>query len=134
MGLELAFWICFGIAAYTYVGYPLLLALSCLFKKDRRTLAPFRGTVSIIVAARNEEASLERRLRELLQWLADCGVAGEIVVAMIGDEATVKRYYPEGDTIRFQPANARLQPIMVRKSEFRSVDILGIVVGVYRKL
>jgi repressor LexA len=60
--------------------------------------------------------------------------SGEIVVAMIGDEATVKRYYPEGDTIRFQPANARLQPIMVRKSEFRSVDILGIVVGVYRKL
>jgi repressor LexA len=59
---------------------------------------------------------------------------GEIVVAMIGDEATVKRYYPEGDQIRFQPANSRLQPIVVRRSEFRSVDILGIVVGVYRKL
>jgi repressor LexA len=60
--------------------------------------------------------------------------SGEIVVAMIGEEATVKRYYPEGDQIRFQPANARLQPIMVRRSEFRSVNILGIVVGVYRKL
>ena len=32
---------------------------------------------------------------------------GDIVVAMINDEATVKRYYPEGDSIRFQPANAR---------------------------
>lgn len=59
---------------------------------------------------------------------------GEIVVAMIEGEATVKRYYPEGDRIRFQPANANMDPIIVRKSEFKSVDIIGIVVGVYRKL
>jgi repressor LexA len=59
---------------------------------------------------------------------------GDIVVAMIEGEATVKRYYPEGDVIRFQPANSNMQPIIVRKSEFRSVDIIGIVVGVYRKL
>jgi len=59
---------------------------------------------------------------------------GDIVVAMIEGEATVKRYYPEGDHIRFQPANSNMQPIIVRKAEFRSVDIIGIVVGVYRKL
>jgi repressor LexA len=59
---------------------------------------------------------------------------GEIVVAMIEGEATVKRYFPEGDVIRFQPANATMQPILVRQSEFRSVDILGVVVGVYRQL
>ncbi len=60
--------------------------------------------------------------------------SGEIVVAMIEGEATVKRYYPEGDRIRFQPANSNMQPIIVRKADFRSVDIIGIVVGVYRKL
>ncbi len=59
---------------------------------------------------------------------------GEIVVAMIEGEATVKRYFPEGDRIRFQPANSRLEPIFVKKSEFRQTDILGIVVGVYRKV
>ena len=59
---------------------------------------------------------------------------GEVVVAMIEDEATVKRYYPEGDTIRFQPANAAMSPILVRKRDFRSVDLLGVVIGVYRKL
>lgn len=59
---------------------------------------------------------------------------GEIVVAMINDEATVKRYYPEGDAIRFQPANARMEPIYVRKRDFRSVNILGVVIGVYRKM
>ncbi len=60
--------------------------------------------------------------------------SGDIVVAMIEGEATVKRYYPEGDRIRFQPANSNMQPIIVRRSDFKSVDIIGIVVGVYRKL
>ncbi len=59
---------------------------------------------------------------------------GEIVVAMIEGEATVKRFYPEGEVIRFQPANAAMQPIFVRQSDFRSIDILGVVIGVYRQL
>ncbi|HPH69241.1 MAG TPA: transcriptional repressor LexA [Kofleriaceae bacterium] len=59
---------------------------------------------------------------------------GEIVVAMIEGEATVKRYFPEGDRIRFQPANCNMAPIIVRKADFKSVDIIGIVVGIYRKL
>ncbi len=59
---------------------------------------------------------------------------GDIVVAMINDEATVKRYYPEGDSIRFQPANSAMQPIMVRKRDFKAVNLIGIVVGVYRKM
>jgi repressor LexA len=59
---------------------------------------------------------------------------GEVVVAMLGDEATVKRYYPEGDTIRFEPANSAMGPIIVRKRDFRSVNLLGVVIGVYRKL
>jgi repressor LexA len=59
---------------------------------------------------------------------------GEIVVAMIEDEATVKRFYPEGDRVRFQPSNPRLQPIYVRREEFRETQIIGVVVGVYRKM
>lgn len=59
---------------------------------------------------------------------------GEIVVALIEDEATCKRYYPEGDRIRFQPANSRMEPIYVRKADFRSTMILGLVVGVYRQV
>ncbi len=58
----------------------------------------------------------------------------DIVVALIEDEATVKRFYPEGDRMRFQPANRSMQPIYVHKSEFRSTMILGIVIGVYRKM
>ena len=54
--------------------------------------------------------------------------------SMIEDEATVKRYYPEGDSIRFQPANSQMQPIIVKKRDFKSVNLIGIVVGVYRKM
>ena len=59
---------------------------------------------------------------------------GEIVVALIGDEATVKYYYPEKDYIRFQPANKDMAPILVRASDFKPTMLLGVVVGVYRKL
>jgi repressor LexA len=59
---------------------------------------------------------------------------GDIVVAMIEDEATVKRYFPEGDNIRFQPANSAMQPIYVRKRDWKSVNLIGVVVGVYRKM
>ena len=59
---------------------------------------------------------------------------GEIVVALIEDEATVKRYYPEGDRVRFQPSNPRLKPIYVAREEFRETQIIGVVVGVYRRM
>jgi repressor LexA len=59
---------------------------------------------------------------------------GDIVVAMIENEATCKRYYPEKDRIRFQPAHPTMKPIYVNKSDFRQTDILGIVVGVYRQV
>jgi repressor LexA len=59
---------------------------------------------------------------------------GEIVVALIGDEATVKYYHPEKDYVRFQPANDQMAPILVRASDFRPTMLLGIVVGVYRRI
>ena len=59
---------------------------------------------------------------------------GDIVVALIGDEATVKYFYPERDYVRFQPANSQMAPILVRASDFKSTMLLGKVVGVYRRL
>ena len=54
---------------------------------------------------------------------------GEIVVALIGDEATVKTFYKEKDHIRLQPENSSMDPIIVPTCE-----ILGKVVGVFRKI
>jgi repressor LexA len=59
---------------------------------------------------------------------------GDIVIALIGEEATCKRYYPEGERVRFQPANAAMAPIYVHRRDFRETMIIGKVVGIYRKL
>jgi len=53
---------------------------------------------------------------------------GEIVVALIEDEATVKTFYKEKDYIRLQPENSTMDPIIVKE-----VAILGKVVGLFRK-
>ena len=54
---------------------------------------------------------------------------GETVVAMIDNEATVKRFYKEKSRIRLQPANKRMKPMY-----FDNVDIAGKVVGLVRHL
>ena len=54
---------------------------------------------------------------------------GEIVVALIGDEATVKTFYKEKDHIRLQPENSSMDPIIVP-----TCQILGRVAGVFRKM
>jgi repressor LexA len=56
---------------------------------------------------------------------------GEIVVAIINDnDATLKRFFHEGDTIRLQPANPSMSPILAKPGE---VEIRGVVIGVLRK-
>jgi len=56
---------------------------------------------------------------------------GEIVVALVGDEATTKRFYNEGRTVRLQPENELYEPIIVNADE---VQLVGRVVGVLRQL
>lgn len=54
---------------------------------------------------------------------------GAIVVALVGEEATVKRFYPKGEMIELHPANASMSPIVVPAEE---VTLQGIVVGLQR--
>ena len=54
---------------------------------------------------------------------------GEIVVALIGEEATVKRYFRESDHIRLQPENEAMEPIRTTDAK-----VLGKVVGVFRRV
>jgi repressor LexA len=59
----------------------------------------------------------------------DTAADGEIVVALVGEEATVKRFFREDDHIRLQPENDALEPIRSRE-----VNVLGRVVGVMRRV
>ena len=54
---------------------------------------------------------------------------GDIVVALLGEEATVKRFFKEADHIRLQPENETMEPIRSKE-----VKVLGRVVGLLRSV
>ena len=58
---------------------------------------------------------------------------GEIVVVLIEDEATIKRIFKKRDLLRLEPANPKMEPIVVRKGE-KKVAIVGKVIGIFRKM
>jgi repressor LexA len=60
---------------------------------------------------------------------ADEAANGEIVVALLGDEATVKRFYRERNAIRLEPENEAHEPIRTQEAE-----LLGKVIGVFRQV
>jgi repressor LexA len=59
----------------------------------------------------------------------DTASDGEIVVALVGEEATVKRFFREADHVRLQPENASMEPI-----RSKDVRVLGRVVGLFRNV
>lgn len=54
---------------------------------------------------------------------------GDIVVALLEDEATIKRFYKESDHIRLQPENSHMEPLIVK-----DCSIVGTVVAVFRRI
>jgi len=59
----------------------------------------------------------------------DTAQDGDVVVALVGEEATVKRFFREADHVRLQPENASMEPIRSRE-----VQIMGRVVGLFRSV
>jgi repressor LexA len=59
----------------------------------------------------------------------DTAADGDIIVALLGEEATVKRYFEEQDHIRLQPENESMEPIRSRE-----VRVIGKVVGLMRSI
>ena len=60
---------------------------------------------------------------------ADVASDGEIVVALLGEEATVKRFFREKDHVRLQPENSSMKPL-----RSRDASVVGRVVGVFRRV
>jgi repressor LexA len=59
----------------------------------------------------------------------DTALNGEIVVALVGEDATVKRFFKESDHIRLQPENEAMEPIVTPDAQ-----VIGKVVGVLRRV
>jgi repressor LexA len=60
----------------------------------------------------------------------DSAVSGDMVVALIDDEATLKRFYPEGEQVRLQPANHTMAPLFLPAGKVR---VQGVAVGLMRR-
>jgi biofilm PGA synthesis N-glycosyltransferase PgaC len=83
--LVLLFWGCAAIVLYAYLAYPLVLAVLAKLRPARAKIpSDFRGSVSIIVAAHNEQETIRRRVEELTRLLTDSGVEAELIVASDG--------------------------------------------------
>jgi repressor LexA len=60
-------------------------------------------------------------------------VRGQIVAALIGDEATLKTYLPQGGLVILLPANPAYDPIVFDRANGESLRILGVAVGLMRR-
>ncbi|MCB9519415.1 MAG: glycosyltransferase [Myxococcales bacterium] len=72
-----------AVVLYVYLGYPVALAIARRFRRRVVQRAPYRGSVSVLVAAYNEQAAIASKLENLLAMTTD-GVAVDIVVASDG--------------------------------------------------
>jgi repressor LexA len=60
----------------------------------------------------------------------DAASTGDMVVALVDEEATLKRFYPEGEQIRLQPSNSAMAPLLVPAGKVR---VQGVAVGLMRR-
>ncbi len=95
---------------------------------DRRSVATMGTTCLRVKGDSMKDAGILEGDYVVVQQTDDAA-NGSIVVAMIEDEATVKRFYREKDRVRLQPANKAYKPIRTRDAK-----VLGRVVGVFRSL
>jgi len=84
--LEWFFWVCFALATYTYIFYPILLVLANCLVRHERAIGPVQTSVSFLLPVHNEAQNLERRLDELSRMIEVSGLRGEIIV--ISDAST----------------------------------------------
>ena len=91
---ELLFWLSGACVVYPYVIYPLALVVLARWRGRpvERSATGVRPTVSVVLAAFNEEATIVRRVREFLAVFAQSGVTGEVIVVSDGStDSTAER-------------------------------------------
>jgi cellulose synthase/poly-beta-1,6-N-acetylglucosamine synthase-like glycosyltransferase len=99
---EIAFWISFSVVAYTYFGYPALLALLVRPKSHPsfRTVQS-RVSVSVVIAAHNEAKTISSRVSGMIRQMSEAETAGEVIVVSDGStDETAKCVRELGGPVR----------------------------------
>src|SRR5260370_6219369 len=85
MCLEVCFWLSALGVAYVSIGYPLLVAVAArMFGRALQRVGRLPRSLSIVIAAHNEEIAIVRRLKELKDQLSSADIPGEIIVVSDG--------------------------------------------------
>jgi cellulose synthase/poly-beta-1,6-N-acetylglucosamine synthase-like glycosyltransferase len=98
--LELCFWLASACVVYVYAGYPLLLGVLARLRRPKRQPGVVPTSVSVVVAAHNEEDTICRRLDELTEMIAASGLTGEVIVVSDGSTdatASLARAHRKGN-------------------------------------
>ena len=83
--LSIIFWLALAVVFYAYAGYPLILAVrSKLRPRPLRPVGAPPRSVSVVLAAFNEEGTIDRRIREFCRHLGRAGLEGEVVIVSDG--------------------------------------------------
>jgi cellulose synthase/poly-beta-1,6-N-acetylglucosamine synthase-like glycosyltransferase len=96
--IAITFWILAAIVLYTYLVYPMLVALIARFRnRSPRRASGHRVPVSFVLAGHNEEARIAGRINEFFDLMKRSGVEGEVIVVSDGSsDATVARAHSTG--------------------------------------
>jgi cellulose synthase/poly-beta-1,6-N-acetylglucosamine synthase-like glycosyltransferase len=105
---EIVFWFAVLILCYIYVGYPALLCVLAQLFRKRRADADFCPSITVLIAAYNEEASIKRKLEETLALDYPPGKVEVLVVSDGSDDATdaIVRAFPD-PRVRFLRVEGR---------------------------
>ena len=121
------FWFCVGIVLYTYVGYPALLTLLARTRRKPLARPPHEPTVTLLVAAYNEEGWLGRKLENALQLDYPREKLQILVAADGSDDRTpdIARAYAErGVELSYQPARQGKMAAINRAMAMAQGDII----------
>ena len=136
--VEIGFWACAACVLYTYAGYPLLVGtLARVYPRPRRT-GPYTGSVTVIVAAHNEETAIARRLDELTAQLGAANVDGDIIVVSDGSTdgtAVIARGFTKGRVPVLElPERVGKAAALTRACAEATGDVLGEQLGHLRRV
>lgn len=102
-----------------------------------RALAGARAVGAVFALRVRGDSMIDAGIRDgdmLFVRKQDAASPGDVVVALLGDEATVKRFERSESGVKLVPANAAMQPIVVEGDRLADLRIVGVAVGVYRRL
>jgi poly-beta-1,6-N-acetyl-D-glucosamine synthase len=119
--IAVIFWLCIVFIVYTYVGYPLVLYLLAKTRKKKATYPPYQPTVTLLIAAYNEETWISRKLDNALESDYPSDKLQILVVADGSDDSTpeiIRSYQGKNVELCFQPVRQGKMEAINRAIEY----------------